>query len=54
MLRFRTWTSLEARSGAVWWDIAGNPVGNVYPGKIYQPDAHPGIKRWYDEGAGLD
>jgi len=35
---------------AIWWDIGGNAVGSVYPSKVFQPEVHPLVKRWHDEG----
>ena len=35
---------------AIWWDIAGNAVGSVYPSKVFQPEIHPLAKRWHEEG----
>jgi len=35
---------------AIWWDIGGNAVGSVYPGKVFQPEVHPLVKRWHGEG----
>lgn len=35
---------------AIWWDIGGNAVGSVYPSKVFQPEVHPLVKRWHEEG----
>lgn len=35
---------------AIWWDIGGNPVGSVYPSKLFQPEIHPLVKRWHEAG----
>lgn len=35
---------------AIWWDIAGNAVGSVYPSQVFQPEEHPLVRRWYEEG----
>ncbi len=35
---------------AIWWDIGGNAVGSVYPSEIFQPEVHPLVKRWHEEG----
>ncbi len=40
----------ETQIDAIWWDIGGNAVGSVYPSKVFQPQVHPLVKRWHDEG----
>ena len=35
---------------AIWWDVAGSPLGSAYPSKVLPPVDHPLVRQWLDEG----
>lgn len=35
---------------AIWWDIAGSPLGSAYPSKVLPPIDHPLVRQWLEQG----
>jgi hypothetical protein len=35
---------------AIWWDIAGSPLGSAYPSRVLPPVNHPLVRQWLDDG----
>lgn len=35
---------------AIWWDIAGSPLGSPYPSQVLPPVDHPLVRQWLDAG----
>lgn len=40
----------QSQVDAIWWDIAGSPLGSPYPSQVLPPVDHPLIRQWLEEG----